>query len=96
MMIISPKAADWRIRLDDSYTRVSKSRVSASPVATDSPEVAIRATTASTMMTAPSTIIPKSMAPKLIRFPLTPNTLIMPKANSMAKGMTEATTSPAR
>ena len=52
--------------------------------------------TASTMMTAPSTISPKSIAPRLIRFPLTPKSFIMPNANSMDSGITEATTSPAR
>ncbi len=52
--------------------------------------------TASTIITAESTIIPKSIAPRLIRFPLSPKSLIIPKANSMLNGMTLATTSPAR
>ena len=52
--------------------------------------------TASTIITAPSTIRPKSNAPRLIRFPLTPNRFIMITANNMASGITEATTSPAR
>ncbi|MNU83141.1 hypothetical protein D3C71_728350 [compost metagenome] len=51
---------------------------------------------ASTMMTAPSTIKPKSIAPRLIRLPLTPNKCIIVTAKSSAKGMTEATTKPAR
>ena len=40
---------------------------------------------ASTIITAPSTNIPKSSAPKLIRFAHTPNKFIMIKANSNAK-----------
>ena len=51
---------------------------------------------ASTIITAPSTIIPKSIAPKLIRFPLTPKAFIIITANNMAKGITEATIRPAR
>ncbi|MCY1367658.1 hypothetical protein D9M69_546020 [compost metagenome] len=51
---------------------------------------------ASTIITAPSTMIPKSIAPKLIRLPLTPKSRIMAIANSKASGITEATTSPAR
>ncbi len=52
--------------------------------------------TASTMMTAPSTINPKSSAPKLIRLPLTPNVFIRIMANNIASGITEATNNPAR
>jgi hypothetical protein len=51
---------------------------------------------ASTIITAPSTIIPKSIAPKLIRFPLTPNAFIKITANSIDNGITEATIKPAR
>ena len=50
----------------------------------------------STMMTAPSMMIPKSMAPKLIKLASTLNKYIMDKANNKLKGMTEATTSPER
>ena len=50
----------------------------------------------STMMTAPSTIIPKSSAPRLIKLPPTPKAFIIPKAKSMASGMTDAATNPAR
>ncbi len=53
-------------------------------------------TTASTIITAPSTIMPKSMAPRLIRLPSTPKVFIMPKAKSMLSGMTLATTRPDR
>ena len=48
------------------------------------------------MMTAESTIIPKSMAPNDIRLPSMPKVFIMPKAKSILSGMTLATTSPAR
>ncbi|MNX85812.1 hypothetical protein D3C86_1176660 [compost metagenome] len=51
---------------------------------------------ASTIITAPSTINPKSMAPRLIRFPLTPKRCIIVTAKSNDKGITEATTKPAR
>ena len=44
----------------------------------------------------PSTTIPKSIAPKLIRLAVTPKQRIRMKANSIAKGMTEATITPAR
>ena len=47
-------------------------------------------------MTAPSTINPKSKAPKLIRFPETPKIFIIIIAKSIAKGMTDATKKPAR
>ena len=50
----------------------------------------------STMMTAPSTIRPKSIAPKLIRFADTPKICIIAKANKRHKGITEATIKPAR
>ena len=50
---------------------------------------------ASTIMTAPSTINPKSIAPKLIRLPDTPNRFMSEKAKSRASGITEATISPA-
>ena len=46
-------------------------------------------------MTAPSTINPKSIAPKLIKLALTPNTFIKPRANNMDNGMADATISPA-
>ena len=35
------------------------------------------------------------MAPKLIKLPETPNKFIIPNANNMANGITEATTNPA-
>ena len=51
--------------------------------------------TASTIITAPSTINPKSKAPKLIRLPLTPKVFIRIIANNIDNGMTEATSNPA-
>ena len=48
------------------------------------------------MITAESTIIPKSMAPRLIKFPSMPKVRIIPKAKSILSGMTLATTRPAR
>ena len=50
---------------------------------------------ASTIITAPSTISPKSIAPKLIKLPLTPKSFIIEMANNNANGITEATTKPA-
>ena len=47
------------------------------------------------MITAPSTINPKSIAPKLIRFADTPKTFIIAKAKSRESGMAEATINPA-
>ena len=51
--------------------------------------------TASTIITAPSTIKPKSNAPKLIKLPLTPNKFIKIIANNIDKGMIDATKKPA-
>ncbi len=50
----------------------------------------------STMITAPSTRIPKSIAPRLIRFAQTPNRFIMINEKSKASGMVEATNKPPR
>ena len=47
----------------------------------------------STITTEPSTTIPKSMAPRLIRLAASPNSRMPIKANSMEKGMTVATMS---
>ena len=55
----------------------------------------MRCRTLSTMMTAPSTIKPKSIAPRLMRLPDTPKRFIIEMAKSMDKGITEATTKPA-
>ena len=48
----------------------------------------------STMITAPSTIIPKSMAPRLIRFAQTPVAFIKMNANNKDKGIREAVINP--
>ena len=48
------------------------------------------------MTTDPSTNNPKSMAPRLIRLPESPACIMPVKAISMARGMAEATISPAR
>ncbi len=48
------------------------------------------------MITAPSTIRPKSRAPKLIKLPLTPKIFIIITAKSIANGIIDATKSPAR
>ena len=50
----------------------------------------------STMITAPSIMIPKSIAPKLIRLASTSKRYIMERANSSDKGITEAMTNPER
>ncbi len=52
--------------------------------------------TFSTMTAEPSTIRPKSIEPRLIRFPETPAPSIAAKAPSIESGITEATISPAR
>src|SRR5690606_41736011 len=48
----------------------------------------------STIITAPSIIIPKSIAPKLIKLASIPKRFIKEMANKRHKGITEATTSP--
>ena len=57
---------------------------------------AMRNTVLSTIITAPSTIIPKSIAPKLIKLAQTSKTFINIKANNNDKGMVEATIKPPR
>ena len=56
----------------------------------------ISKTIPSTIITAPSTIIPKSIAPRLIKFAQTPKILIMIKANNRDNGITEAVMMPPR
>ena len=48
------------------------------------------------MITAPSMMIPKSIAPKLIKLASTPKIYINESANKRLSGMTEATTNPER
>ena len=59
------------------------------------PEVILKAIN-STIITAPSMIIPKSIAPKLIKLASTLNMCIIPSANNKLKGITDATTNPER
>ena len=96
MMMISPNAALLRILDAERYTSSSICACVSLAPRYLSLLMPMWWHTASTMMTAPSTISPKSIAPRLIRFPLTPKSFIMPNANSMDSGITEATTSPAR
>ena len=90
--MISPKAALLLILEEAWYTSLSISAALSFPLL----PICKRWTMASTMITAPSTINPKSMAPRLIRLPLTPKIFIMVTAKSKARGITEATTRPAR
>ena len=90
--MISPKEALVLILEAAPYTSVSISTWLSRFFLT----LCSRWTMDSTMITAPSTINPKSIAPKLIRFPLTPNSRIMEMANKSASGITEATIIPAR
>ena len=92
-MIISPKAALFLILEADSNTSLSISSCVSLPVIFRSPRWCM---VASTMMTAPSTIRPKSIAPRLIKLADIPKTFIMPRANSIDNGMADATISPAR
>ena len=50
----------------------------------------------STIITAPSIIIPKSMAPRLIKLASIPKIYIIERAKSKLSGMTEAMTNPER
>jgi len=50
----------------------------------------------SIITTDPSTISPKSMAPRLIRFPESPAWTMPVKANNIDSGMADATMSPPR
>ena len=92
-IMICPKAAEFIIFSADSSTAASISDCESSFLYFF---VASRCSVASTIITAPSTIKPKSIAPKLIKFALTPKTFIIPSANSMDKGIAEATIKPAR
>ncbi len=91
--MISPKAALVRIFEADSNTSWSISAWVNFSVDFRKPKWC---SVASTTMTAPSTIKPKSIAPKLIKLALTPKTFISPSANSSASGIAEATIRPAR
>ena len=92
-MIISPKAALLRI-LEAEWN--TSSSICAWVSRWWFFRIAKWCITASTTITDPSTIIPKSIAPKLIRLALTPKRFIIPKAKSKESGMAVATISPAR
>ena len=90
--MISPKAALLRIFEADAKTSSSISFWVSLITDFLNPKWCI---VASTMITAPSTISPKSIAPKLIKLALTPKIFINPKANNKDKGIAEATIKPA-
>ena len=92
-IMISPKAALFRIREAETNTSWSISAWVMRPTVLRSPRWCI---VASTIITAPSTIRPKSMAPSDIRLADTPNNCIMPSAKSIESGIAEATINPAR
>ena len=93
-MIASPNTlADLTSTVARSTTSTRSASVNASDCACClSPS---RRTAFSTMITAPSTSRPKSIAPRLIRLPDSPNAFITVTANSSERGMVIATTSPA-
>ena len=93
--MICPNTAEFIIRDAEWYTSPSIS-CCVIPSAAIFLRSCSRWSTASTIITAPSTMSPKSKAPRLIRFPETPKMFIMIMAKSIASGITEATNSPAR
>ena len=95
MMISSPNWLALRTSTVASRKVWNRSsRVSAPPASLRAS--ASRRTQFSTMMTAASTISPKSMAPRLIRFADTPNRFIPMIATSIDNGITLLTINPAR
>ena len=95
-IMICPNTALFIIRLADCFTSPSISVCESLLILLNFLLCVNWCITASTIITAPSTINPKSKAPRLIRLPLTPNKFIMMMAKSMASGITEATKKPAR
>ena len=91
-MMICPKAAELIIRLALPPTALS---ICACVSLLFSFWVDRKCKDASTIITAPSTISPKSIAPRLIRLALTPNKFINDNANNKDKGIAEATIKPA-
>ena len=97
-MINWPKTAEFmsleapsRVILSLSFCRSADSRETRS-----ARRVLIWKAINSTMITAPSMMIPKSMAPRLIRLASTPKIYIMERAKSRLNGITDATTIPER
>ena len=95
-IIICPNTALLIIFEADCWTVSSKSDREKYDCPGNNCRPTIACKTASTIITAPSTIKPKSRAPRLIRFPLTPNIFMRIMAKSMANGITDATIKPAR
>ena len=94
-MIISPNWLAWRTSTVADSIRLSRSSsVSSRP--NSSRLSARRRTQFSTIITAASTTIPKSMAPRLMRLAEMPKYFMPIRANSMASGMIELTINPAR
>ena len=95
MMISSPNMVARRTWREASKTISNRSaRVSTRP--SSCCRSLRRRTQFSTMMTAPSTMMPKSSAPRLSRLPLTPRSTMPVMANSIDSGMTQAVMSAAR
>ena len=94
MMIISPNCVTFRTsEVACLITPACSSLVRVLPRCARASE-SLR-TQFSTMITAPSTMIPKSIAPRLIRLPLMPNCFIPRMAKSIATGIaTAAITAP--
>lgn len=94
-IIICPKTALFIILLAERFTLTS---ISLCDILLKPKDLLLTrlCITASTIITAPSTINPKSSAPRLIKFPLTPKIFIIITANSIDNGITEATKIPAR
>ena len=94
-MMSSPNAVAVRTSSEELKTSSSRSAgVSERPKAWE--RSLIRRTAFSTMMTAPSTSRPKSIAPSDIRFPDKPVARIPRKATNIESGIRLATTRPAR
>jgi hypothetical protein len=77
-------------------TSVAAARIERRRSAGDWTAPAVRRTMFSTMTTEPSTSRPKSIAPRLMRFPEMPARTIAMKATSIDSGIAEATIRPPR
>ena len=91
-MISCPKKAEFIILLEAVKAILSRSPAAIDGLFTSFP--CSRKTVPSTIITAPSTMIPKSIAPRLIRFAHTSNTFIRINANNRERGMVDATINP--
>ncbi len=94
-MIISPNCVAWRTSNAAARTVASRSSGVSARFSSRRRSVS-RRTQFSTMITEPSTISPKSIAPRLIRFPEMPYFCIPVSAKSIESGIAEATISAAR